>query len=200
LNYLGHAYFSYNHPEILVGNLISDFVKGKKKFDYPPDIQKGIQLHREMDVFTDTHPATQRAKEVFRPHYRLYASAFVDVVYDYFIANDPAIFNKTSLMDFTQITYEYLTQKQNWFPEKFALLFPYMKSQNWLFNYRYTWGIEKSFAGLARRASYIIETETAFLLFENHLDLLARCYEDFNRVIKKFARERFNDLLKTEGI
>lgn len=36
MNYLAHAYLSFNDPEILVGNLISDFVKGKKKFDYPP--------------------------------------------------------------------------------------------------------------------------------------------------------------------
>ncbi len=35
MNYLAHAYLSFNDPEILVGNMISDFVKGKKKFDYP---------------------------------------------------------------------------------------------------------------------------------------------------------------------
>ena len=51
-----------------MGNMISDFVKGKKKFDYPPGIQKGIMLHRAIDTFTDTHEATKLAKEVFRPH------------------------------------------------------------------------------------------------------------------------------------
>jgi len=30
MNYLAHAYLSFDHEEILVGNLISDFVKGKK--------------------------------------------------------------------------------------------------------------------------------------------------------------------------
>ena len=33
MNYLAHAYLSFNDPEILVGNMISDFVKGKKKAD-----------------------------------------------------------------------------------------------------------------------------------------------------------------------
>jgi len=88
LNYLAHAYLSFDQPEIIVGNLISDFVKGKKKFDYPPGIQKGIALHRAIDTFTDSHPATKEAKEVFRPHYRLYAGAFIDVAYDHFLAND----------------------------------------------------------------------------------------------------------------
>ena len=31
VNYLAHAYLSFGDPEILTGNLISDFVKGKKK-------------------------------------------------------------------------------------------------------------------------------------------------------------------------
>jgi acyl carrier protein phosphodiesterase len=39
MNYLAHAYLSFNDPEILVGNMISDFVKGKKKFDFPLRIQ-----------------------------------------------------------------------------------------------------------------------------------------------------------------
>jgi hypothetical protein len=29
MNYLGHAYLSFNHQDILVGNMISDFIKGK---------------------------------------------------------------------------------------------------------------------------------------------------------------------------
>ncbi len=35
MNYLAHAYLSFNDPDVLAGNMISDFVKGKKKFDYP---------------------------------------------------------------------------------------------------------------------------------------------------------------------
>ena len=31
MNYLAHAYLSFGDPDILAGNMISDFVKGKKK-------------------------------------------------------------------------------------------------------------------------------------------------------------------------
>lgn len=65
MNYLAHAYLSFGNPEILMGNMISDFVKGKTKFDYPVGIQKGIALHRMIDNFTDTHAATKEAKEFF---------------------------------------------------------------------------------------------------------------------------------------
>ena len=88
MNYLAHSYLSFGDSEILVGNMISDYVKGKKKFDYPLAIQKGIMLHRTIDTFTDTHPATKAAIVFFKPVVGTYAGAFVDVVYDHFLAKD----------------------------------------------------------------------------------------------------------------
>ncbi|MGZ5218899.1 MAG: acyl carrier protein phosphodiesterase, partial [Chitinophagaceae bacterium] len=161
MNYLAHAYLSFNNPEILVGNMISDFVKGKKKFDYPTGIQAGIMLHRIIDTFTDNHPATREAKEFFRPHYRLYSGAFIDVVYDYFLANDATVFTESSLLDFSLQVYTSLEERKQWLPERFAAMFPYMRSQNWLFNYRTRRGTEKSFGGLVRRAVYLAESDTA---------------------------------------
>lgn len=32
MNYLAHAVLSFDDPDILTGNIISDFVKGKKNF------------------------------------------------------------------------------------------------------------------------------------------------------------------------
>ena len=152
--------------------MISDFVKGKKKFEYPPAIQDGINLHRMIDQFTDTHEATAEAKKIFRPHYRLYAGAFVDVVYDHFLAIDEQEFTGDSLYDFSETVYDTLRSRITWFPEPFALFFPFMQQQNWLFHYRNRWGIEKSMGGLVRRAAYLSEHETGFRLFEQHFQLL----------------------------
>ena len=41
MNYLAHAFLSFNQPDILAGNILSDFIKGKKKFDYSPGVQRG---------------------------------------------------------------------------------------------------------------------------------------------------------------
>ena len=88
MNYLAHAYLSFGEPQILTGNLISDFVKGKKKYDYPPRILGGINLHRLIDDFTDTHPVNKKTATIFKPAYGLYSSAFLDVVYDHFLARE----------------------------------------------------------------------------------------------------------------
>jgi acyl carrier protein phosphodiesterase len=179
--------------------MISDFVKGKKKMDYPVTIRQGITLHRLIDEFTDAHEATKEAKQVFRPAYRLYSGAFADVVYDYFLANDETEFSEASLLDFSQTVYASLEQQQNWLPEKFALLFPYMKQHNWLYNYRTRWGTQKSLAGVVRRSLYLTESDTAFRLFEQHYQLLQDCYRHFWAFVKPFAREQLGLLQKEEG-
>lgn len=195
MNYLAHAYLSFDHPEITVGNLISDFVKGKKKFDYPLNIQKGITLHRSIDSFTDTHIATKEAKKVFQPGYRLYSGAFVDIVYDHFLALDDTEFNEDSLLWFSNQTYLILEKHSQWFPEGFARMFPYMKRHNWLFNYRTLTGIEKSFGGLVHRATYLTESDTANHIFENNYQLLQDCYRHFWKDLKSFAHEQFEVLI-----
>jgi acyl carrier protein phosphodiesterase len=43
MNYLAHAYLSFGEPDILAGNMISDFVKGKKN-SITPTVSKWV-LH-----------------------------------------------------------------------------------------------------------------------------------------------------------
>ncbi len=79
-------------------------------------------------------------------------------------------------------------------PERFALMFPYMKEHNWLYNYRTRWGIGKSLDGVVRRAAYLTESETAFRLFEEHYQPLQLYYRQFWKDLKPFARRQFEIL------
>jgi acyl carrier protein phosphodiesterase len=195
MNYLAHAYLSFGIPEITVGNMISDYVKGKKVLEFPQAIQQGIRLHRAIDQFTDQHPATRAAKQFFQPHYRLYSAAFVDVVYDHFLAADEGEFTESSLMDFSLQTYQHLDPFEAHFPEFFARMFPYMKKQNWLYNYRFRQGLRNSFGGLVRRAAYLDDSETAFRIFEEHHDALRECYRAFMPEVKVFTQGKLEALL-----
>ncbi len=198
MNFLAHAYLSFQQPEILVGNMISDYIKGKKQFDYPIPIQKGIKLHRAIDQFTDTHAATQELKSFFRPQYRLYSGAFTDVVYDYFLANDQNEFTTPEdLKRFSSATYQGINEYFPLLPANFQKLFPYMKAQDWLFNYREKWLIEKSFWGLERRAVYLKETGAAFTLFNEHIVAMHHCYAEFFPSLKKYATYHLDELLHT---
>lgn len=195
MNYLGHAVLSYNEPSILVGNMISDFVKGSSKFGYPASIQKGIALHREIDNFTDAHPSVAKAKDFFRPHYRLYSSPIVDIVFDNFIANDASLFAEESLLSFTDWVYDTLEAETIHLPMHFLNVLTYMKAGNWLYNYRTAEGIKKSLQGLARRASYMHDSTKAFEIFMAHYNELQKCYEEFMPAVKQMAKQKLGELL-----
>jgi acyl carrier protein phosphodiesterase len=121
----------------------------------------------------------------------LYSGALIDVIFDHFLAADENEFNEAALHDFSQKVYASIDKQEQWFPERFALMFPYMKSHNWLYNYRTRLGIEKSLGGLVRRAVYLNESETAFRLFEEHYQPLQFCYRQFWAALKPFASRQF---------
>ena len=196
MNYLAHAYLSFQDPDILVGNLISDFVKGNKKFNYSLPIQCGITLHRMIDEFTDNHEVTALAKKLFKPAYGLYAGAFMDIVYDHFLANDKKEFPGDALADFARLTYQQLEPYKNIFPEKFQMMFHYMQLQNWLYNYQFKKGIHNSFIGMVHRAKFINDPKPAFAIFENNYDHLKSYYEIFFPAARNFA---FSQLKKFDN-
>lgn len=195
MNYLAHAYLSFYDKEILLGNMISDFVKGASRFGYAVNVQHGIMLHRAIDSFTDAHEATKEAKEVFRKDYRLYSGPITDIVFDHFLAAAPDYFNDTSLYNFVDRVYSQLEKQSLSFPQVFAQVFTYMRRENWLYNYRTKEGIQKSIRGLVRRATYISDSETAYRLFETNYEILQYCFLNLFPDVKNFAKQEYQKLI-----
>ena len=187
MNFLAHAYLSFDHNEILVGNMISDFVKGKRKFDYRAGIQNGINLHRLIDEFTDNHETTKQAKSFLKPAVGLYSGAFTDVAYDHFLANDCDEFTDQSLQQLAINTYNILNKNYSILPLRFQKMLPYMQSQNWLYNYKTISGTQSSFGGLVRRAAYLHSSREVFDLFQLHYHSIMQCYKAFFPELKTFT-------------
>ena len=158
--------------------MIGDHVKGKVALEqYPDEIKKGVMLHRKIDAYADTHPATQRAKLLFRTDYRLYAGAIMDTLFDHYLASDPKYFStQEALLQFTLTCYQQLEQNAKYFPPDFAAYFPYMREHNWLYNYRTLKGMERALNGLARRAKHMPPIEKAYETFVTNYYQLNQCY------------------------
>ena len=186
MNFLAHAYLSFNKEEIVVGNLISDFVKVNKKFDYSKGIQDGISLHRKIDEFTDNHPQTKLAKQLLKPAVGLYAGAFIDVVYDYFLANNLNCFSsEIELHDFANGVYKILENHKAIVPPNFEKVMPSMQANNWLYNYKFDYGVQRSFEGLYRRAKFLTPSDN-------------KAYQSFianKSVLHEFANSFIKDVI-----
>ena len=194
MNYLGHAFLSFGDAEVLTGNMTGDHIKGKLVLDtFPPGIRKGVLLHRKIDGFADVHPATQRAKLLFREHYGLYAGAIMDTLYDHYLANDPKHFSSQEVLkQFSTDTYNKLETQSAYFPASFTSYFSYMKEHDWLYNYRTLQGMQRSLQGLARRATHMPPPDKAYEIFVTYYYQLAQCYYEFIDDVITFAKFELN--------
>ena len=187
MNFLAHSYLSFSEEQ-LIGNMIADFVKNRDVARLPESIQKGIKLHRAIDTFTDAHPLIHEAKAPFRPLVRLYSGAFVDVVFDYFLANDAAENSQREWQEHSQRVYAVLRRYEEFLPEVFKKVLDKMQQDDWLYNYRNEWGIEYSFRNVVNKAQFLDKTTNVFPAFLANKDFLREKYEIFFPEIKSFAQ------------
>ena len=188
MNFLAHSYLSFSEEQ-LVGNMIADFVKNRDVARLPESIQKGIKLHRAIDTFTDAHPLIHEAKAPFRPLVRLYSGAFVDVAFDYFLANDTAENSQREWQKHSQRVYAVLRRYEEFLPEVFKKVLDNMQQDDWLYNYRNEWGIEYSFRNVVNKAQFLDKATNVFPAFLANKDFLREKYEIFFPEIKSFAQD-----------
>jgi acyl carrier protein phosphodiesterase len=168
MNFLAHIYLSGSNDQLMIGNFIADFVKGKKKDDYPDEIRKGIELHRFIDHFTDHHQIVLKSIRSVQHRQEKYSGVVIDILYDHFLAANFGEFSAISLQDFSNNTYRIL--KENWevLPEKVHYFLPFMIERNWLLNYATIDGIGNALSGLSRRVKYANRMNEAVKDLQEH--------------------------------
>ena len=73
---------------LIVGGVLGDWIKGPLPGTLPPDLARGVALHRAIDSHAETHPAFQRSRNRVSPARRRYAGILVDIYYDHLLARD----------------------------------------------------------------------------------------------------------------
>ena len=86
MNFLAHLHLSGDDPDILTGNMMGDFVKGRLQGRFPPSVTLGLELHRRIDSFAGRHPAFQASRQRIDPRFGLYRGVLVDLFYDHLLA------------------------------------------------------------------------------------------------------------------
>ncbi|PRX40938.1 acyl carrier protein phosphodiesterase [Salegentibacter salegens] len=182
MNFLAHIYLSDDNTQLKIGNFIADSVKGKKYLEYPPEIQKGIVLHRAIDTFTDTHPIVSKSVERLFDRYGHYSRVIVDILYDHFLAANWKEYCETPLKEYTEDFYKLLQDNFEVLPKPVQNFLPYMVADNWLYNYRKIDGIEKILFQMNRRIKYRVKMHLA-------VEELREFYEEFENEFRMFFEE-----------
>lgn len=197
MNFLAHAYLSFDQPTILVGNFIGDFVKGDLKQQFEPEIIMGVYLHRAIDKFTDTHPIVKESQEVLKPIFFRYSSVITDMFFDYFLAKNWEKYDDRPLEEFAASVYTLMETYEPILPPKFTHTFKYMRKENWLVSYGTYEGIKRALTGISYRATFKSNLEAAPYYLLKHHDLFERHFEAFFPELEAFSREQL-ELLKAD--
>jgi acyl carrier protein phosphodiesterase len=190
MNFLAHIYLSGDSRELLIGNFIGDYIKGKEYEKYPPAIQEGILLHRKIDHFTDTHPITKRSRELVRERYGLYAGIVIDIFYDHFLSANWEEFSDVPLKSYVRNRYRMLDSGFSIFPVGVKTWFPYFIKSNWLEAYTSFHGLAMVFKRMSHRTSLPDHSEYAVeVLRENYSSMEGYFREFFEDIRSYVARE-----------
>ena len=153
LNFLAHTYLSGCNEEIIVGNFMGDYVKGRSYLQFPELVKKGILIHRDIDSFTDMHPITRRNKQRVAARYHKYAGIITDIFYDHFLAALWDDFSDLPLQDYVSRTYDLLKRNYQVLPSAIKRWFPTFLENNWMMAYQEVDGIELVLERMAANTS-----------------------------------------------
>ncbi|MBU4537394.1 MAG: ACP phosphodiesterase [Weeksellaceae bacterium] len=185
MNFLAHSYLTFTDEQI-VGQFLEDFIRNRDRFTFPEKIGEGITLHRAIDTFTDAHPEIHEAKKIFSPLVRLYSGAFVDVAFDYFLANS---LPDKALLNHSQRVYRVLRNHEKFLPENFLRMLDRMEKDNWLYHYREDWGIKFSLQNVLNKAKYLEKDTAVFEVFLHNKPQLQKHFDQFFPDVMKEAEK-----------
>jgi len=180
----------------MVGNFIGDFVKGRNLLEqYEPEIVRGVELHRAIDEFTDSHPIVSISKKRLRPVYRHYAPVIVDMYYDHLLAKNWKHYHQESLADYAQRAYTTINEFDSVLPAEVKYMMTYMTRGNWLVNYSKLEGIGRALSGMARRSKYESKMELAVNELEENYE---QFYSEFSSFFPALEQHTKNWLMQSK--
>ena len=193
MNFLAHLYLSQGINQLMIGNFIGDYVKGKKYESYSPEIQKGIILHRKIDAYTDSHPIVKQSTSRFKPCYNRYASVVIDVIYDHYLAKKWDQYSDITLDNYVDKVHAYLLKNYFTLPNRVKGFLPFLIKSRRLENYQHLWGIEKSLSIMANYSSLPDKTTCAIKVLTEQYDELQSEFESYFNELRQVVQKEINE-------
>ena len=182
MNFLAHIYLSGNNDFIKIGNFMADGIRGKDYLDFPPEVIKGILLHRQIDTFTDSHLIYRKSKHRLHDKYGHYSGVIMDILYDHFLAKNWIKYSNEKLSNFASNFYNALENNQKIITDKTRNLLPIMKKEDWLTSYSTLKGIEHILFQMDYRTKNRVNMQEA-------IQELHQYYQDFEDEFTSFFDE-----------
>lgn len=194
MNYLAHLLLSGSNEQHMLGNYIADAVKGSSVQNYHPDIQYGIQMHRAIDTYTDSHPLVEQSKSRLREGYRKYAPVIVDVFYDHFLAANWLSYASVPLNTYARNVYKLLQQNRMLLPEKSQQFLEYMIYHDILNGYADINAVHRVLVGMSHRSAFESNMDKSVKELKAYYGEFKTEFEQFFPLLREHIQLKFNVL------
>jgi acyl carrier protein phosphodiesterase len=187
MNHLAHLFLARPTPESLIGNLSGDFVKGALGDRFPPAIRAGIEQHRRIDAFTDSHPSVAAFRRVLTPEHGHYARVIADMFFDHFLARRFDEYAGEPLETFLRRTFAMMDPHIELMPGRLRMLYPLIRDQGWLQSYRDIDAMHDALRNISFRFTRRPRLETATRHLVDSRAELESHFEAFFPAVMSFA-------------
>ena len=194
MNFLAHIFLSQNIDKVKIGNFIADSVRGNNFGDFDPEVQKGIQLHRQIDTFTDAHPIFRIGTKRLHSRYHHYSGVILDVFYDHFLARNWSKYSSIPLQEHNHQFYDLLEKNLDWMPERIEKILPIMRSQDWLTTYATIGGLSEILFQMDRRTKLVSKMQFAPEELEEFYDEYEAEFFEFFEELRKFVDQKWIEI------
>ncbi len=168
MNWLAHLLLSEPHPAFRIGNLLPDLVPMATLAGLPAPYLRGIECHRRIDAFTDSHAIFRRSVARFPAPFRRFGGVITDVFYDHLLTRVWRQYSATPLDDFAHEIYASFDAHRADVPpdawEKLAL----MREWNLLGSYRTREGVRGALERIGRRLRRPFDLGASIAVLETH--------------------------------
>lgn len=194
MNFLAHLFLSGTNEELRLGNFIGDYVKGHEYKKYPPNVRKGIILHRQIDNFTDNHPIVRQHKTLFYQKYHKYSGIVTDILYDHFLSTQWNRFSDEALADYIDEMYRWIEANVENLPADMQRIIPSLIKNQWLRAYATLEGIESVLIGMSKGTTLPAEHEFALFVIRKHYEELRHAFLHYFEELILFVNSTLENL------
>ena len=192
MNLLAHAFLANGDPDRIVGQLCGDFVRGSDLAAYPASIQAGIRCHRAIDSYTDQHPVNLGARNLFESPHRRFAGITVDVIYDFFLANNWQQFCDIPLDEYATLVTESLHSRRGMLPHGLQRFLELLKTENTLLRNLDRSHIELTLERISQRRKSLAPLATVAVPMWQHEAALKVAFDGFFPQLVSYTRSYQN--------
>jgi acyl carrier protein phosphodiesterase len=178
MNYLAHLYIAEQTKTSHLGSLLGDFVKGSDYKNYSQEIGLGIELHRYVDSYIDSHPLVLEAKRLFEGKARRFSGIALDMLWDHFLALHWHEYDDQPLEQFCKHCEKEIAQKFDAnLPDRFLKVNQLIWKQRWLQSYQEMDNIRFALERISKRRTAFSQLTECYPYLELHYQDLLVCFD-----------------------